>query len=117
MLEQFDILCFDIQDVGARFYTYLYALSFAMEECAGAGKAVVVLDRINPLGGELIQGTVLVLPTAGDPAAFDDETRGQIAMDTIRALQPFAEICVTRAGCTVSSHCGPDTIGVLYIRK
>ena len=59
MLEQFDILCFDIQDVGARFYTYLYALSFAMEECAGAGKTVVVLDRINPLGGELIQGTVL----------------------------------------------------------
>jgi len=41
----------------------------------------------------------------------------QIAMDTIRALQPFAEICVTRAGCTVSSHCGPRTIGVLFIRK
>ncbi|MBQ9251241.1 MAG: DUF1343 domain-containing protein [Clostridia bacterium] len=59
MLEQFDIFCFDIQDVGARFYTYLYALSFAMEECAKAGKPVVVLDRINPLGGELIQGTVL----------------------------------------------------------
>ena len=59
MLDQFDVLCFDIQDVGARFYTYLYALSFAMEECARAGKAVVVLDRINPLGGEKIQGTVL----------------------------------------------------------
>ncbi len=59
MLERFDVLCFDIQDVGARFYTYLYALSFAMESCAKAGKPVVVLDRINPLGGELIQGTVL----------------------------------------------------------
>jgi len=59
MLDQFDVLCFDIQDVGARFYTYLYALSFAMEACAEAGKPVVVLDRINPLGGELIQGTVL----------------------------------------------------------
>ena len=59
MMDQFDIFCFDMQDVGARFYTYLYALSFAMEECAAAGKEVVVFDRINPLGGELIQGTVL----------------------------------------------------------
>lgn len=59
MLDAFDIFCFDMQDVGARFYTYLYALSLAMAECAKAGKPVVVFDRINPLGGELIQGTVL----------------------------------------------------------
>lgn len=59
MLDAFDVLCFDIQDVGARFYTYLYALSFAMEECARAGKPVVVFDRVNPLGGERVEGTVL----------------------------------------------------------
>lgn len=59
MLDAFDILIFDMQDVGARFYTYLYALSFAMEECAKAGKPVVVLDRVNPLGGERIEGPVL----------------------------------------------------------
>ena len=59
MLETFDIFCFDMQDVGARFYTFLYALSFAMEECCRAGKPVVVFDRINPLGGDRIQGTVL----------------------------------------------------------
>ena len=41
----------------------------------------------------------------------------QVAVNTVRELQPFREICVTQAGCTVSSHCGPDTIGVLYIRK
>jgi len=35
----------------------------------------------------------------------------------VQKLQPFEEICVTRAGCTVSSHCGPGTLGVLYIRK
>ena len=40
-----------------------------------------------------------------------------MAVNTVRELQPFQEICVTQAGCTVSSHCGPDTIGVLYIRK
>ena len=59
MLDAFDVLIFDMQDVGARFYTYLYALSFAMEECARAGKPVVVLDRVNPLGGERVEGTVL----------------------------------------------------------
>ena len=40
-----------------------------------------------------------------------------IAEETIRELQPFKEICKTTAGCTVCSHCGPDTIGVLFIRK
>ena len=59
MLDTFDIFCFDMQDVGARFYTFLYALSLAMVSCCRAGKPVVVFDRINPLGGELIQGTVL----------------------------------------------------------
>ncbi len=59
MLDAFDVFCFDMQDVGARFYTYLYALSFAMEECAEAGKPVIVFDRVNPLGGEKIEGTVL----------------------------------------------------------
>ena len=59
MLAQFDVLVFDMQDVGARFYTYLYALSYAMEECARAGKPVVVLDRVNLLGGEQVEGTVL----------------------------------------------------------
>ena len=39
------------------------------------------------------------------------------ALETIRELQPFREICITRAGCTVSSHCGPRTIGVLFLRK
>ena len=41
----------------------------------------------------------------------------QKAVETVQKLQPFEEICVTRAGCTVSSHCGPGTLGVLYIRK
>ncbi len=59
MLDTFDVLIFDMQDVGARFFTFLYALSFALEECARAGKPVVVLDRVNPLGGEKVEGPVL----------------------------------------------------------
>ncbi|GHU69766.1 hypothetical protein AGMMS49992_01010 [Clostridia bacterium] len=59
MLEAFDVFVFDMQDVGARFFTYLYSLSYAMESCAGAGKPMVVLDRINPIGGEKCEGTIL----------------------------------------------------------
>lgn len=59
MLAAFDILVFDIQDVGARFYTYLYSLSRVMEACSKAGKKLVVLDRVNPLGGSVRSGTVI----------------------------------------------------------
>ena len=40
-----------------------------------------------------------------------------LAVNLVRELQPFKELLVTRAGCTVSSHCGPGTIGVLFVRK
>ena len=46
-----------------------------------------------------------------------DEDTVQIAVDTVKELQPFSEICVTDASCTVCTHCGPGTIGVLFIRK
>lgn len=59
MLNTFDLFVFDMQDVGARFYTYLYSLSYAMEECARHGKSVLVLDRINPIGGKRVEGTLL----------------------------------------------------------
>ena len=59
MLDAFDVLVFDMQDVGARFYTYLYSLAYAMQACNRAGKAMVVLDRINPLGGLRHGGTRL----------------------------------------------------------
>jgi len=59
MLDAFDVFVFDMQDAGARFYTYLYSLSYAMEACAEAGKPVIVLDRVNPLGGAVAQGTIL----------------------------------------------------------
>lgn len=58
-LDAFDVLVFDMQDVGARFYTYLYSLANAMKACAQAGKPVIVLDRVNPLGGQVRQGTVI----------------------------------------------------------
>lgn len=56
MLSGLDVIVCDIQDVGARFYTYPTTLAYMMEECARHGVAVVVLDRPNPLGGEIIEG-------------------------------------------------------------
>ena len=58
-LEDTDVLVYDIQDVGARFYTYIYCLADLMRLCAEAGKEVVVLDRIDPIGGVGIEGIVL----------------------------------------------------------
>jgi|LSQX01.3.fsa_nt_gb uncharacterized protein YbbC (DUF1343 family) len=59
MTDAFDILVYDIQDVGARFYTYLYSLTYALQACARAGKQVLVLDRINPISGLRTAGTIL----------------------------------------------------------
>ena len=59
MLSKIDLLVFDIQDVGSRFYTFLYTLTYAMESCNENSKPIVVLDRINPLGGNIVQGNLL----------------------------------------------------------
>jgi len=59
MLAGVDVLVFDIQDVGARFYTYLYTMSLSMEAAAEAGKRFVVLDRPNPINGVQIEGPIL----------------------------------------------------------
>src|SRR5690349_13603278 len=50
MLEHFDVLLFDLQDVGWRGYTWVATLLYVLEACAGTGKAVWVLDRPNPAG-------------------------------------------------------------------
>lgn len=59
MLTDVDVLVFDIQDVGARFYTYLYTMSLAMEAAAECGKRFVVLDRPNPIDGMQLEGPIL----------------------------------------------------------
>ena len=59
MLEGVDVLVFDIQDVGVRAYTYLTTLCYVMEEAAKRKIGVVVLDRPNPMGGEVVDGPML----------------------------------------------------------
>jgi uncharacterized protein YbbC (DUF1343 family) len=52
-LEEVDGVLFDLPDIGMRFYTYIWTLSYLMEACMEQGKQLVVLDRINPLSGRL----------------------------------------------------------------
>src|SRR5690625_78357 len=59
MLEDVDILLFDIQDVGARFYTYIYTMAYAMEAAQENELEFVVLDRPNPISGYDVEGPVL----------------------------------------------------------
>ncbi|MBS4202998.1 exo-beta-N-acetylmuramidase NamZ family protein [Lederbergia citrea] len=59
MLENVDVLLFDIQDVGTRFYTYIYTMALAMEAAKEKGIPFIVLDRPNPLGGTKVEGPVL----------------------------------------------------------
>ncbi len=58
-IKNLDTVIFDIQDVGARFYTYAYTMTDTMKLCAENGVKFVVLDRPNPIGGLKAEGTVL----------------------------------------------------------
>ena len=59
MLAGIDTLVIDLQDVGSRYYTFIWTMLLCLKACAAAGKRVVVLDRPNPLGGDRLEGTVL----------------------------------------------------------
>lgn len=62
MLEGIDVMVYDIQDVGARSYTFISTLGLVMEACASKGIEVMVLDRPNPLGGNKIEGCYVEQP-------------------------------------------------------
>lgn len=59
MLDEVDMIVYDIQDVGTRYYTFIYTMLYALEDCAKAGKEFVVLDRVNPLDGVTVEGNIL----------------------------------------------------------
>jgi uncharacterized protein YbbC (DUF1343 family) len=59
MLAEIDAVVLDLQDVGSRYYTFVYTMLHVLEACARDGRRAVVLDRPNPLGGADLEGNVL----------------------------------------------------------
>ncbi|NBX75748.1 MAG: DUF1343 domain-containing protein [Proteobacteria bacterium] len=59
MMQAFDVLIVDLQDIGTRIYTFMYTMENCMREAKKFGKKVVVLDRPNPIGGINVEGNVL----------------------------------------------------------
>ena len=102
VLRELDAVVYDIQDVGARFYTYLYNLTHLMSACAEIGIPMIVLDRINPIGGVQMEGEIL------------DESRyrsgiGEYAIPTRYALTvgEFAKWVNTEKGIGCDLHVIP----------
>ena len=93
-LATLDVLLVDLQDVGSRYYTYVWTMALAMEAAAKAGVEVAVLDRPNPIGGREIEGGPLLpghesFVGLGPVAVRHGMTVGEIAT-MIRAGMPWA---------------------------
>ncbi|MBN2390773.1 MAG: DUF1343 domain-containing protein [Anaerolineae bacterium] len=103
MLADIEVLLFDMQDVGARFYTFISTLFYVLKGAAKADVPVVVLDRPNPINGRVCEGPVLspgfesfvgVLPiplryglTIGELARYMDDTQGLHADLTVIPME------------------------------
>ncbi len=59
MLKDVDVLMVDLQEIGARYYTYIWTMVYCLQACAAAGIKVVILDRPNPINGLNMEGGVL----------------------------------------------------------
>lgn len=59
MLANVDVLLFDLQDAGVRFYTYTWTMAYCMQAAAEQGKRLIVLDRPNPIGGLQVEGGIV----------------------------------------------------------
>ena len=104
-LQGLDVLVFDIQDIGARFYTYLATMGMALEESKTANVDFIVLDRPNPIRGDIVEGPVLADPslrfltptayfqvpvrhglTAGEMALWHNRTVGHPHLSVVKLL-------------------------------
>lgn len=100
MLEGVDVLLFDIQDVGARYYTYLSTMALGMEAAGEAGIPFVVLDRPNPIGGA-VQGNVLLPEFASFVGMFPVPMRHGLTAGE------FARLAAGEFGIDVQLHVAP----------
>jgi uncharacterized protein YbbC (DUF1343 family) len=101
MLDGIDVLLFDIQDVGARYYTYVSTMALAMEAAGRAGIPFVVLDRPNPIRGDVVQGDVL------DPAFATFVGMYPVPMRHGMTVAELARLYVGEFGIDVELHVVP----------
>jgi uncharacterized protein YbbC (DUF1343 family) len=99
MLENVDVLMYDIQDVGARMYTYVWTMALAAESAKKAGKRFVVLDRPNPIRGDIIEGGSIQQRYRSFTGLHDVPLRygltaGELALYLVRTGQIDADITV-----------------------
>lgn len=102
LLREVDVAVYDIQDVGARFYTYICNLSQMMRAAKAAGKPVLVLDRPNPIGNHICEGLIL------DESRFSSFV-GEYAIPTRYALTvgEYARYINTEKGIGCELHVLP----------
>ena len=86
MLKGVDVIVYDIQDVGARFYTYITTLGYVMEEAAKRKIAVMVLDRPNPINGWMIEGPTSDKALASFVAYFQMPIRHGLTLGELARL-------------------------------
>jgi uncharacterized protein YbbC (DUF1343 family) len=97
-LEDLDTVFFDIQDVGARFYTYAYTMTDTMKICAEKGIRFIVLDRPNPLGGRVTEGTILDRRFSSFVGRFPTATRLGLTIGEFARMMNDTE----RIGCDLA---------------
>ena len=86
MLQGIDALVFDVQDAGVRFYTYTTTMGYCMEEAAKHGIAFYVLDRPNPINGEIVEGPMLDPDKTGFVAYFPLPVRYALTIGELAQL-------------------------------
>lgn len=116
-LIDLDAVLFDVPDVGARFYTYTWTLYHLLSACAHAGTRVVVLDRPNPLGGDLASAAGPVLDLACRSFIGDDAipirhqlTLGELARHWQREQFPKGHLDVIACDGWTRTMRWPDTL-------
>jgi uncharacterized protein YbbC (DUF1343 family) len=87
MLRGLDLLVIDLQDVGSRYYTFQWTMALAIRACARAGVRVLVLDRPNPLGGEIVEGNLPLPGFESFVGAFRHPVRHGLTLGEIVLLE------------------------------
>jgi len=100
-LEDVEAIIIDLFDVGARYYTFIYTMSYVMEVCAQLGKKVILCDRPNPLGGKMVEGPILDLNYRSFVGRFDISTThgmtiGELAFYFAEKMDPKPDLQIVK---------------------